>query len=154
MRAVGNDTDLPTGERTGIDAPPSQLHRQKRNGDSLSGREQHVQFAVIRNGGHLMRQLEQTVGLTAHGREHDDCTVPCPLCLRHAVGDTVDPLDGSHRRTAIFLDDQGHRRQLFEKNLLTNFVASRGGIFVASASASVKRRSPASPIFSLPSPNA
>jgi hypothetical protein len=43
----------------------------------------------------------------------------------------MDALDRTNRRAAIFLDDQCHNDQLFEKNLFTNFVASRAGVSAA-----------------------
>ena len=101
-----------------------------------------------------MRQFEQPIRFSAHRGKHHYDLVPALLRLCDPVGDPVNPFDRSDRSPAIFLNNERHGRQLLEKNLLTNLVASRAGVAAAPASISVKRDPVFPASFPPPSPNA
>lgn len=101
-----------------------------------------------------MGKFNEPVCFAAHRGQHDDDLIAIALCFLNTISYPLDTFDCANRGAAVFLYDQCHDGQLLEKNLFTNFVASRAGISAAWASTSVKRR-PADPApFLLPSPNA
>ena len=88
-----------------------------------------------------MRQLQQAISFTAHGREYDDDLIPVFNRLLDPIRHTMDALDRANRGPSVLLDNQGHNRyDPLAKRRTTNFVASRGAVVEAFASTSVNRR--------------
>ena len=127
MSAVGVNADLSARERSGVHASPPKLHGQQRDGDPLARRQQHVQFALIRRVGRFMRQLEQSICLAAHGREHHHDLMPVFLRALDSLSNTMNPFDIADRRPAVFLNNECHRSYAPRgKSRIMSLVASRG----------------------------
>ena len=128
MGIVGHDPDLASRKRSSIDPTGPQGHRQQGDGHPLSGRQEHIEFAIVRERCHVMRQPKQPIRFSAHrGQDYYDA-MSLLVGLLDAIGHAVDPLDRAHGCPPIFLDNQRHDRQdPFAKSRTTNFVASRGG---------------------------
>ena len=108
VHRVGEDPGLRAGERDGLVTEVVHRHRDERAGDSLSGREQHVELAGVRVGRRRAGQLEQRVGRLAHrgDRSHD---AHAPLARLDEPPRDVPDLLGVGDRGAAELHDDGLR---------------------------------------------
>ena len=141
MSTVGHDPDLAPRKGLGIKSPGPQGHRQQGDGHPLSGRQEHIEFAIVRQQRDFMRQPNQAIRFSAHRGQDDHDAMAILVSFLDAVGHAVDPLDRAHGRSPIFLNNQRHDRQdPFANSRTTNFVASRGGTVEARASASINLR--------------
>ena len=141
MGIVGHDPNLASRKRLSIEPPSPQGHCQQGDGHPLSGRQQHIEFAIVRQRRDFVRQLMQPIRFSAHRGQDNHDAMAILVSLLNAVGNAVDPLDRAYGRPPIFLDNQRHVLQdPFAKSRMTNFVASREGTVEARASASINLR--------------
>jgi hypothetical protein len=78
----------------------------------LPGGHHHVLLPLARPLVHHLDQLQQTVGLPGHRRDHDHQVVTRRPRLETPPCDRPDALRVRHRRAPVFLDPQRHRRPL------------------------------------------
>ena len=105
---VGRDAALRAGERDGGRAAILKRQRQERHRDALARGEQHVELALIGLGGDLARQVDELIGVLAHGADHDDQMMAGATRRQHALGHRLDALDGAHRRATILVNENRH----------------------------------------------
>ena len=69
--SVSLEGDLPAGVALGVNTDVFQGHGQQADGYLFAGSENDVKFARIGMFLHFVRQCDQSVGFTAHGRYDD-----------------------------------------------------------------------------------
>ena len=75
-----------------------------------------------------MRQLQQPIGLSAHGGQDDDDLVAIFAGMLNTIGHSVNSLNRPDGSASVFLDNQGHEFQTRRDSTLVNIlVASLGG---------------------------
>ena len=99
-------------------------HGQQRDRDLLTGGEQHVHLACRRLGIDTLGELDEAVGLAAHGRDDDDDIVALVTETLYTLGNRLDTLRAADRGAAVLLDDQCHRAG-FQKKREFNPLFSR-----------------------------
>ena len=117
MDAGGAHAHLAAGERARRDAAFAQRHGQQRDRHLFAGGQQHVHFARIRFARDAGGEVDQPVGVIAHGGDDDGDAIAALAHGGDFFGDALDQLDGADRGAAVFLDDQGHRGR---RRLLAN----------------------------------
>ncbi len=105
VRAVGENTHLIAGVGHRRNATLHQGHRQQRDGDLLARGDNDIQLARNRLITDLPGQLDQTIGFTAHGRQHDHQVVTRLTEFLDLVGNLLDALYRAHGGAAKFLYD-------------------------------------------------
>ena len=141
MGTISHDSNLASRKRLSIEPPGPQGHRQQGNGHPLAGRQEHIEFAIVRQRRDFMRQPKQPIRFAAHRGQNHHNMIAILMSLLDTVGHAVDPLDRPYGRSPIFLNNQRHGRQdPFAKSRTTNLVASRGGTVEVRASASINFR--------------
>ncbi len=105
-RAVGQDAHLVAEHRDRLAALGVDRQRQEADRHLLAGRGDHVQLALVGQGGDLLGQAEQPVGLARHRRDDHDHVVPLALRRQAAPGDVADALDVTDGSSAVFLHNQ------------------------------------------------
>jgi hypothetical protein len=108
MAIVGDNARLAAGEADRIAAKLADRHGKERHGDALAGREQHVQFAPVRVGRHLLGHREEIVRRVAHRGHDNDDVVRLASRAHDALGDTFELLHVGYAAAAILLNDDGH----------------------------------------------
>ena len=82
---VGDEPGLAAGEAVGRDAQVVQRHAEEGGGLALAGGDEHVHLTAGPGARHLRRQVQQVVGLLAHGADdHHDLVAVAP-----GAGDVV-----------------------------------------------------------------
>ena len=105
--SVMNPAWLPVKE-SARHAEVVQRHAQQGGGLALAGGDEHVHLAAGPGLGDLAGQVEQVVGLLAHGRDdHHDLVAPAHGA-GHVVGDLADALGVGDRGATELLHDEGH----------------------------------------------
>jgi hypothetical protein len=66
VRGVGEDPGLGSRQRDGVAAEVEDRHREQRDRDLLSRRQEHVALARMRQRRDLVREVEQLVGRVTH----------------------------------------------------------------------------------------
>ena len=125
MLCVGDDPGLRTRVAGGTAPPSDQRDPQQGHRDPLAGGQEHVELARVGNVGDAERDRRQLVGGVAHRRDDDDHVVAGPTRSHDAVGDGLDPLDGSDGRAAeLHHDGAGVRLALVGRNLRDRLICS------------------------------
>ena len=83
-------------------------HRHQRHADLLAGRQEHVHFPGRRLVGDLAGQVDQHVGVLAHGADDHHDLVPLALGANGLPRRGENLLDVGHARAAELLNDDGH----------------------------------------------
>ena len=85
IRPSGNDACLRACERYSRNAELSESHRHKRNGDLLTGSQQHIHFTSMIDVRYLRSQCQEIIGGIAHSRYDDHDLVPRLPIAKHTV---------------------------------------------------------------------
>ena len=83
-------------------------HRHQRHAHLLAGRQQHVHFAGGRLVGDFLGQVDQQIGVLAHGADDHDDLVAFQLGANGFSGRGEDLLAIGHAGAAKLLDDDRH----------------------------------------------
>ena len=110
MCAVGQDADLAARVGHRRHTALVQRHGQQGNGHLLAGGHDHIQLARQRLlvATDCLGQIDQAIGLAAHGRQHHHEVVAGIAELLNLVGDLLDSFDRADRGASKFLYDQSH----------------------------------------------
>ena len=108
MGRVGADADLRSGEAHRLVAGGLDRHREQGHADLLAGGEEHVHLAGARSVGDLLGEVDEDVGLVAHGADHDDHLVARPVPRDRLVGGRLDLGCIGDTGAAELLHDEGH----------------------------------------------
>ena len=105
MDAVRDNPRLCSSKRNG--GNPERMQRDRGQGDCglLTGGQQHIHLAFIRQGHDFLRQLDEIVGHTAHGGDDHNDLVAFAVIFGDPRGHIFDALRISNGRAAVFLDD-------------------------------------------------
>ena len=106
--AIGQHVHLCTGIAFCFQPTVEQCHRKQPDGDLLAGRSDDIEFARIRDLLHLLRQIDQAVGLSAHRRDDDDQLMAGAMPLFEAMRHIADALDRADRSAAVLVNDERH----------------------------------------------
>ena len=96
---VGLDAHLAAGEAPRAVPEPVNGQRQQADADLLSGRQDHIQLALVGAVGHLLGQSDQPVRLPGHGRDHHHHVVARRPRLGHATRHVLDAIHDPRRRS-------------------------------------------------------
>ena len=108
MRAVSDDADLRAGEADRLVAQRVDGHGHEGHAHLLARGEQHVHLASRGLVGDLPGQIDEHVGVVAHGADDDHDLVALLLGANGLAGGGQDFLAVGHARAAEFLHDDGH----------------------------------------------
>ncbi len=105
---IGTNVYLMAGIGAGRATDPGQRHGKQRNGGLLAGSEQHIELARGWDVTHRFGQLDEAVGLAAHGGNHNHNVMALCAHPRHLFSNGSNAVRTSDGRAAVLLDDQGH----------------------------------------------
>jgi len=100
--------ELSPGVAARLDAALEQRHAQQADRDLLAGRHDDVELARIGFSLDLLGESDESVGFSAHCRNHDNELMAGGFESGNPTGDGLDPLRRAHRSPAEFLYDQRH----------------------------------------------
>jgi len=106
MKSIGNNADLWSRKRNRFMAQFMDRHREQRDRDLLSGREQHVHLALLRVRIDLFRKVDQIVGHISHRGNDDHDLVARLLSFDNTLSDSQDLLRVRDRRTTVLLNNE------------------------------------------------
>ncbi len=132
---VGDNPGLAAGEGVCRHAEVVQGHGQQGHGLALAGGDEHVHLPARAGGRHLGGQIEQLVGLLAHGADDHDDLVAAPPGPGHVVGHAAYAIGVGDRGAPELLheqlthDSQGYQRLLGSRPALRRIpLAARDGL--------------------------
>ena len=108
MNTIGGDARLSTGERCCGNTHGVQGHRRQRNGRLFSGRQQHVHFSLGRKVHHFLGHPNESIGHSAHGRDHHNDLVSLGKVTSYSLSHSLDAVGRGHRSTTILLNNERH----------------------------------------------
>jgi len=106
--AVGEYLDLCAGVALGFEPLFLQCHGEQPDGDLLTGRDDHIQFARIRMLLYLMSERHETIGLAAHRGDNHHHLMPECLEFCDASRDVLDAFRTADRCSAVLLNYECH----------------------------------------------
>jgi hypothetical protein len=98
VHRVGDDAGLRAGEGDRLVAEVVDHHRRERARDPLAHRDEHVELAWVRRGGHPPRQVEQLVGRVPHRGEDADHAIALLTCGDETSCDPLQAVRVADRR--------------------------------------------------------
>ena len=110
MRAVGQDAHLTASVGHRWHTALVQRHGQQGDGHLLTGGHDHIQLTRERLliTTDCLGQIDQAIGLAAHGRQHHHQVVAGIAEFLNLVGHLLDSFDRADRGASKFLYDQSH----------------------------------------------
>ena len=106
--AVRFDTDLATGQANGFESHGVDCHRHEGHTDLFASGQQHIHLACRRFFVDLFGQLDQRVGVLAHGTDDHDHLVSLLVGSDSLASCGKDFFTVCDTGTAKLLDDQRH----------------------------------------------
>ena len=111
VAAVRRDAGLRPAQADRLDAHRVERHRDERRALVLTGREQHVELALVRLLGDRGGEAQELVGRVAHRRDDDDEVCARRPLARNPPRNAPDPVRVGEARAAELLHDERSRHR-------------------------------------------